>query len=220
MYFRFLDLIFAGVAIFEAVLLTISLYLSSKRNIFGELESLKLIYSVGFFFLVFGSAHALLLFLLRKSFPVPEGDHKMKGYAFTVWKVRFVIREITYHVLKFYFPTFGRTTLFRILGASIGTLTHVSAYIDDPEHTQIGSNCILGRKVSLSSHFLTQNRFYLKSIKIGNRVTIGLGSLIMAGVEIGDDSIIAPGSVLLPETKVPSREIWSGNPAMKIKKVE
>lgn len=187
MYIRFPDLIFSGVVILETVLLTISLYLASKRNIFSELESLKLIYSVGFLFLVFGFSHALVLFFLRKLFPVPEGDHKMKGHAFTVWKVKYVIREMTYNVLKFYFPTFGRTTLFRILGASIGTLTHVAGYIEDPEHTQIGRNCILGSRVNLSSHFLTQNRFYLKSIKIGNRVTIGLGSLIMAGVEIGDD---------------------------------
>ncbi|WP_298881815.1 acyltransferase [uncultured Polaribacter sp.] len=56
-----------------------------------------------------------------------------------------------------------------------------------------------------------------KPIIIGNDVFIGTRSIITKGVEIGDKVIIAAGSIVTKS--IPSNEIWGGNPAKFIKKI-
>lgn len=56
------------------------------------------------------------------------------------------------------------------------------------------------------------------SITIGNDVFIGAGSIILKGVNIGDRSIIGAGSVV--SKSIPPNEIWAGNPAKFIRKID
>lgn len=57
-----------------------------------------------------------------------------------------------------------------------------------------------------------------KPIHIGKRVFIGGHCIILKGVTIGDEAVIGAGSVVTKD--VPPREIWAGNPAKFIKKIE
>ncbi|WP_411826052.1 acyltransferase [Luteolibacter sp. AS25] len=50
-----------------------------------------------------------------------------------------------------------------------------------------------------------------KPITVGNNVWIGTGTIILLGVEIGDNSVIGAGSVI--RRSVPPNEIWAGVPA-------
>lgn len=52
-------------------------------------------------------------------------------------------------------------------------------------------------------------------VRIGTRCWIGMQSLIMKGVTIGDDSIVAAGSVVVGD--IPPRVIAGGNPARVIR---
>ena len=52
-------------------------------------------------------------------------------------------------------------------------------------------------------------------VYIGNNVWIGMRSIIMKGVHIGDNSIIAAGSIVTKN--VPSNQLFGGNPAKLIK---
>jgi acetyltransferase-like isoleucine patch superfamily enzyme len=54
-------------------------------------------------------------------------------------------------------------------------------------------------------------------IIIGNDVFIGTRSIITKGVQIGDRSIVASGSIVVKN--IPKDEIWGGNPAKFIKKI-
>lgn len=58
----------------------------------------------------------------------------------------------------------------------------------------------------------------IKKITIGNNVHIGINTIIMPGVKIGDDVIIGCGAVVTKN--VPDGEIWGGVPAKKIKTVK
>jgi acetyltransferase-like isoleucine patch superfamily enzyme len=62
------------------------------------------------------------------------------------------------------------------------------------------------------------NGIMVKPIKIGHHVFIGASSIILKGTEIGDFSVIGAGSVVTG--KIPPFEIWGGNPAKCIKKIQ
>ena len=55
-----------------------------------------------------------------------------------------------------------------------------------------------------------------QEVVIGNNVFIGMDSLILKGVKIGDGAIIAARSVI--SKNIPANEIWGGNPAKFIKR--
>ena len=57
-----------------------------------------------------------------------------------------------------------------------------------------------------------------KPVIIGNNVFIGMSSIICKGVVIGENSIIGAGSVVT--RSIPANEIWAGNPAQFIKKID
>ncbi|MFC4220510.1 acyltransferase [Flagellimonas marina] len=57
-----------------------------------------------------------------------------------------------------------------------------------------------------------------KPVIIGNSCFIGAFSIILKGVSIGNNSIVGAGSVVTKS--VPENEIWAGNPARFIKKLD
>ena len=61
------------------------------------------------------------------------------------------------------------------------------------------------------------NNIRRKPIYIGDNVFIGGHSIILKGVTIGKNSIIAASSVVSKD--IPENEIWGGNPAVFLKKI-
>ena len=57
-----------------------------------------------------------------------------------------------------------------------------------------------------------------RPVVIEHDAFIGAGAIILSGVTIGENSIVAAGSVV--SKSIPANEIWGGNPARFIKKVE
>ena len=95
----------------------------------------------------------------------------------------------------------------------------------DSNEVRIGSNCILSPQVGIytSNYPLDPQKRamgyeYAKPITIGNNVWIGGGSIINPGVTIGDDVVIAPGSVVIGD--IPAHVLVGGNPAKIIKPIE
>jgi len=64
---------------------------------------------------------------------------------------------------------------------------------------------------------LDQENVVSAKIIIRRGVFIGTGSIVLKGVEIGEQSIIAAGSVVTKN--IPSFEIWGGNPAKFIRSI-
>ncbi len=89
----------------------------------------------------------------------------------------------------------------------------------------IGDNCMFGHGVIISDHDCHNisidpvkrrcNEVPSRPIIIGSNVWVGRQSIILKGVNIGDNSIIAAGSVVTKS--VPSNQLFGGNPASFIK---
>jgi len=72
---------------------------------------------------------------------------------------------------------------------------------------------ILGNNVSIGHNAIVHGS------KVADNVLIGMGAIVMDNCEIGSNSIIAAGAVLIEGTVVPSGCIYAGVPAKKVKDI-
>ena len=78
------------------------------------------------------------------------------------------------------------------------TCVHV---MHDTHPTVVGDDVTIGHSATV--HGCT----------IGDRVLIGMGAILLNGVEIGADSIVAAGSLVPERTRIPARSLVMGSPA-------
>ncbi|MBE9541503.1 MAG: hypothetical protein IMF01_04220 [Proteobacteria bacterium] len=90
----------------------------------------------------------------------------------------------------------------------------------DPFATKLEDYAVLGENSIITAHIMTHDKFFLLPVTVKKRATVGVGVIIMPGVEVGENSVVLPGSVVTMETQIPPNEIWGGIPARKIKDVE
>ena len=86
----------------------------------------------------------------------------------------------------------------------------------------IGDRCTITHGCIILSHDRSKRRIYSKdkangTVRLGNDVFIGVNSVILSDVTIGDYSIVGVGSVVTKD--VPPNVVVAGNPARIIKKL-
>lgn len=56
--------------------------------------------------------------------------------------------------------------------------------------------------------------------KVNNYALVGMGSILLDHVEVGEGAIVAAGALVLSNTKIPPYTLWAGVPAKYVKDVE
>jgi len=125
-----------------------------------------------------------------------------------------------------------------VLGHKIGKNNFVHLGCNFYGKIKIGNNCVIGRKVILKggiivignnvsitaetyiqtgSHFLDDENFksFETEIYIRDRAWIGLRSIILPGITLGEGSVLGAGSVLTKN--IPDFQVFAGVPAKYIK---
>ena len=92
-----------------------------------------------------------------------------------------------------------------IQDASVLHVTHASREYT----TETGYPLIIGDDVTVGHKAL------LHACEIGNRVLVGMGSIVMDGVIVEDETIIAAGSLVPPRKILESGYLWVGSPVKK-----
>ena len=80
-------------------------------------------------------------------------------------------------------------------------------------HVGRGTPCLVGKNVTVGHNVL------LHGCTIGDSCLIGMGSILMTGVEIGEFSIVAAGSLITQKKKFPPNSLIMGNPAQVIRPI-
>ena len=84
---------------------------------------------------------------------------------------------------------------------------HPSTYIDEP--------ALVSGEVEVSDDVTVRHKALLHACQVGNRVLVGMGSIIMDGVIVEDETIIAAGSLVPPKKMLESGFLWVDSPAKK-----
>jgi len=182
----------------------------------GDFRGITLVFS----FLLFLYGFSILFYRLFINFmPIKEGNvHEGSRDEFVqnVYVLFFLIlfRPIIGTKL---IPVPLNRIIYLLLGARLGPNTYCAGIILDPPLTAIGSDTIIGHEAVLYSHAIEGDHLSNKPIRIGNNVTIGAKAILMSGVEIGDNTIVAAGAIVPKDTRIKSNEIWGGAPARFLK---
>lgn len=134
------------------------------------------------------------------------------------WLMKFINKELTVKTA-------------RKIGVEIGENCRFinvtkSTFGSEPYLIKLGNHVTITKGVSFITHdggvwvFRNeeQNIDVFGKIEVGNNVFIGLNSLILPGVTIGNNVVIAAGSVVTRH--IESNCVVGGNPARKIKTIE
>ena len=170
------------------------------------------------------------LFTIRKTANKDKVLYFMERKLFTIKK-----HKVSYPSLTAMQNIQNPVEYIRSLGVKVGENTRFIIYPyffsypefgSEPYLISIGNDCLISYGVAFITHdgsmsvcqklASTEKRLYkLGRISVGHNCFIGCHSIIMPGVTIGNNSIVAAGSVVTKS--IPDGEVWGGNPAHFIK---
>jgi acetyltransferase-like isoleucine patch superfamily enzyme len=148
--------------------------------------------------------------LSRRGIPhLADGYYEAESEAWLLYEyfeVYYILYPYFAGFFSIFFDTKPRHTVF---GAKIGKNSIVgNGRLFNPERTIIGDNCFFGYDAILSGHVYEGRRLYLKTVKLGNNVTVGANAVILPGADIGDNVIVGANSVVPKDKVIPPNTIW------------
>ena len=92
-----------------------------------------------------------------------------------------------------------------IQDGSVCHITHAGPYNENGWSLTVGDDCTVGHGVTLHG------------CKIGDRVLVGMGCIIMDGAEVEDEVVIGANSLVPPGKRLESGFLYTGSPARQIR---
>lgn len=138
---------------------------------------------------------------------------------------RFFNRLVISFIQSSYLTSQLRPKLLKLTGAKIGSDCFIGecCIFDSmfPNLIEMKDGATITMRCTILTHYMhpfgEDGRDYRKGpVIIGKRAFIGAHTIICNSVTIGDEAVVAAGSVVTKD--IPSGEIWGGSPAHFIKK--
>ena len=165
--------------------------------------------------LTYGAFSAGAMRLLLAMRPLPTGEFSMNSPAFTYWKLLTIIHMFAHEALRPFTNAFTTPFIAQLFGARIGRNVAVGGIIQEPFLVTIGDDATLGQDSFVAGSVIIGGRITIAPVRIGDGATVGVNAVVLAGTEIGSQAVLAGGAFVTPGAKIPSGEIWKGNPARK-----
>ncbi len=125
-------------------------------------------------------------------------------------------------------PGHKRHFLLRLAGIQFPPPTKCNVFIGAgvrfdtlcPENITIGNHTLITAGTTVLTHYYDPHAHAFRTgrVVIGDRVFIGVNTIVCNAVTIGDGAVVGAGSVVTKD--IPSGEVWAGNPARFIRKLQ
>lgn len=176
----------------------------------GALTLLATVFALGLIIALLGSVFRLGL---------RPGKYPMYSWRALFWATyNFYITIYRYSLMNFIRATPLHVWFYRLMGAQIGRGVMINTkIIADCSMLTIGDRSVIGGEATVICHSFEHGRLTVRPVRIGSDVTIGLNAVVFPGVTVGDGAVIAAGSIVLKDTKVPAGSTWAGVPARQVR---
>jgi acetyltransferase-like isoleucine patch superfamily enzyme len=109
------------------------------------------------------------------------------------------------------------TAYLRLNGARIGRRVYVNTtFISDHNLLDFGDDVVIGADAHISGHTVEAGIVKTASVRLGRRVTIGLGSVIDIDVEVRDNCQVGALSLVPKHSRLESGAVYVGIPARRM----
>ncbi|MBF0531877.1 MAG: hypothetical protein HQL23_02145 [Candidatus Omnitrophica bacterium] len=163
-------------------------------------------------FFLFGIILLLLVGLLNivLQLRLKEGYYGFKDSEMLKWFfLNALVQAVKAFFMDFMLLTPFASLFYRMMGAKLGYNVQInSKNVADLSLLEIGDNAVIGGNATVICHIFERKGLKLKKVKIGANALIGLNSVIMPGVEIGDNAIVPAGAIVPKDTKLGPREVF------------
>ena len=89
--------------------------------------------------------------------------------------------------------------------------------------TTVLENCVVeaptGFPVEIGDDSIISHGAVVHGAKIGDRVLVGIGAMVLDGAEVGDGSIVGSGALVSPRSKIPPNQLVLGLPGKPVREV-
>lgn len=126
---------------------------------------------------------------------------------------------VAIHIVRLFAGTLFRGTpiwsaYLRLNGARVGRRVYVNSLgVSDHNLLEFGDDVVIGGDVHLSGHTVEGGFVKTASVRLGNHVTVGLGSVIGIGVTVGPDVQIGALSLVPKHVTLDGGHVYVGVPA-------
>lgn len=162
----------------------------------------------------------LLCGLVFQLLPIryPEGEFSLHSLNGVRWAACTALHRLSrQHFPMYSLPSSYVNLYYRLMGAEIARGVQIaSLLINDPQHVSIGKGSLIGGGAIINSHSVENGNLIVAANRIGTNVTIGLNSVLLAGVCVEDSALVGARSVVTKHKVVPNGEKWIGTPAKKM----
>ena len=109
----------------------------------------------------------------------------------------------------------------RLHGARLGKGVYINSLsLSDYNLLECGDGVVIGGDVHLSGHTVEAGIVKTGRVRIGSHVTIGLGSVIEIGVEVGDHAQIGALSFVPKRVQLEGGHVYAGAPVRRLERMD
>ncbi len=200
-----------GLASFPAVLWCVKVWgAAAAAPLAGRILAVSV--AAGFGYFLFGFSLMFLTVLLRwlLCLNLKEGEHPLDSPEALKWFVSNALQLLVWTLFgNFLLLTPFASLYYRLMGAKLGLNVQInSAYCADLQLLEIGDNSVIGGHATVIAHSVERQGLILKKVRIGRNVVVGLNSVVLPGVEIGEGAVIAAGAIVPKYTQIPAKSFY------------
>lgn len=100
--------------------------------------------------------------------------------------------------------------------AAVGLMAMFDVFY--PELIELGDNCIIGYNATILAHEFLKDELRTGRTMIGKDAMVGANTTVLAGVEVGEGSVVSAASLV--DADVPAGSFVKGNPMQVLKRAE